>query len=127
MLPSYFFGFTFGLGGLAKILFVLSLLTVDASNLLLLKLLALWGLFPLSPFPFNCFFYFSKDSLIALNPDKLLLAGLSRWLSKKLLKALSLISILFSFPLFLYLLWSSYSYSLVLLFILEDFSVYRLS
>jgi hypothetical protein len=76
MFPSYFLGITLGLGGLAKILLVLTLLTVDASNLLRLRELTLWGLFPRTGFAFISFFYFYKDYFIALKPDKLLLAGL---------------------------------------------------
>jgi hypothetical protein len=49
------------------------------------------GLFPRPGFAFSCFFYFYNDYFIALNPERLLFAGLSRWLSKNPLNALSFI------------------------------------
>lgn len=49
----------------------LILLTVDALNFV--RLIEFIGLFPRTGFAFSCFFYFSKDYLIALKPDLLLI------------------------------------------------------
>lgn len=75
-------------------------------------LAVLIGLLPRPWLTFNWFFYFYNDYLIALNPDRLLFAGLSRWLSKNPLKALSFIysESLFDF-LFLSFCWGYSSYS----------------